>query len=98
MLARQPPAESPSPGATLPGVRFKETVDGLKLEDVVTGSASDRAGLKTGDVIVGVDGHEIRDRASLMPLLATHKAGDELSFRIRRNGKYLDVTVTLARR
>jgi hypothetical protein len=98
MLARKSPSMLTGPGGPYLGVHFGEAVDGLKVAMVVPTSGAFKAGIKTGDVIVGIDGHEIRDYASFAPLLAEHKSTDEVTLKIRRDGKYLEVPVVLGQR
>lgn len=62
---------------------------------VVSGSPADRAGMKEGDVIEAVNGTSIDDSHSLTALLDQHAVGDTVSLRVLRNGKQLNVQVTL---
>lgn len=62
---------------------------------VVSGSPADQAGLKEGDVIEAVNGASIDDSHSLTALLDQHSVGDSISLRVLRNGKQLNIQVTL---
>jgi serine protease Do len=53
----------------------------------------ERAGLKAGDVIVAVDGHDVADRRSLYRLLWTHRPGEQVTLRIVRGKDERTVTV-----
>jgi len=56
------------------------------------------AGLKTGDVIVGVDDRDVRDPASLMAAVSAHKGGDAVNLKVRRGTAYSSISVKLANR
>jgi hypothetical protein len=98
MLERKAPPMTSTPGGAYLGCHFAQAVDGLLVSMVLPNSAASKAGLKNGDVIIGVDDHEVRDYASLSPVLAAHKVGDEVKLKVRREGKYIDVPVVLGQR
>jgi len=53
--------------------------------------------LKTGDLIVGVDGHPILRREELRARIAAHRPGDLVALRIVRDGKQMSIaTKTVA--
>ena len=69
---------------------------GVLVESVFTNVPAAKV-LRQGDVIVGVDGHDILTRPELRARLAKHKPGDGVSLRIMRSGKALVVsTKTIA--
>jgi serine protease Do len=75
----------------------------IQIGEVVPGTAADKAGLKSGDIIVQVDGKPLErgDEASELPgifrrRLLRHKVGDEITFSLLRDSKPLDIKVTLA--
>jgi len=47
--------------------------------------------LKTGDLILGVDGHPILRREELRARIAAHRPGDLVALRIVRNGKQMSI-------
>jgi Lon-like protease len=53
--------------------------------------------LRANDEILQVDGKSINGGAALRALITAHKAGDPVTFRITRDGKSSDVTVTTAK-
>jgi tetratricopeptide (TPR) repeat protein len=98
------PTSSGVDGAVI-GARLGDAVDGLAVEEVVAGGPADKAGLKSGDLIVGlgdarlVGGFaQVRDYESFVPMIIQFKPGDEVRLRLRRGGKYMELPVTLARR
>lgn len=77
------------------GIGSKPTVDGLEILRVVKGSGAFKAGLKKGDVMVGIDGKRIIDRSDLLKITRAAKVNQVLKIRIRRDGKYIVVPVKL---
>ena len=67
-------------------------------DSVAVGSPADRAGLRSGDVITKIDGHEIRTFDDLSGTITAHKPGDTIQLEIVRAGKTITVSVTLASR
>ncbi len=62
---------------------------------VQIGSPADKAGLKEGDVILKINNDEIKANQSLSSVLNRYQPGDEVSLRVLRNGKEMDVKVKL---
>ena len=54
-----------------------------------------RAGLKSGDVIVQVDKHEVNDVASLGDVLLSKEPGDVVLVQVHRGNQQLTVNVEL---
>ncbi len=69
-----------------------------RLESVVTGSPAARAGLRTGDVVVEVDGKAIETGDELREAIDAKKPGDELELKVQRGNDERDVTVELGTR
>ncbi|HET6568311.1 MAG TPA: Do family serine endopeptidase [Rhodothermales bacterium] len=67
------------------------------VADVVDGSAADKAGLKAGDVIVALDGHELTNYLEVAQVIGAKRPGDKLQVRVNREGNVKDFTVTLGR-
>jgi len=69
---------------------------GVVLKSVFPGGPVANAGLKTGDVILTVDGVEVDDMQGLNYRTATHKSGEVVKLHVSSGGKQRDVNVTLA--
>jgi serine protease Do len=69
---------------------------GVLIKSVYPGGPAAQAGLKTGDVVLAVDGVGIDDMQALNYRIATHKAGDAPTMKISSNGQARDVTVKLS--
>ena len=70
-------------------------VQGIYVKSIDEFSAAEKAGVKIGDVIVGADGKEIKTMEELNNIKNSHQIGDTLTLKVNRNGKELDLTVTL---
>ena len=68
---------------------------GLYITGTANGSGAERAGLKAYDRIVSADGNEINSQSDLTKVLRDKNVGDTISLTIERNGKQMDVQVTL---
>jgi Peptidase family M28/PDZ domain len=71
---------------------------GVKLSGVTPGSPADKAGVRTGDIIVGMGAHEVADLQGLTDALRAHKPGDTVPLRVIRDGNPLALEVTLGTR
>jgi membrane-associated protease RseP (regulator of RpoE activity) len=80
------------------GIKFGEAVDGLKVDGVLPRGPAEVAGIKGGDLLVGIGDAAVRDYDSLVPLLLQFKAGDKVTVKVRREGKYLELPLVLAKR
>ena len=75
--------------------QFNVNAYGVYVVDVVQGGPADKAGLKTGDRIVSIDGTEIAQKDDLGTLIQQHTAGDTLSITVARDGQMQTVSLTL---
>ena len=69
---------------------------GALVTQVVEGSAADRAGIRTGDVITMVNGHAVKSNSELRNTIGLLSVGDRLEIGLLRDGKPLHVTAQLA--
>ena len=79
-------------GVTRAGARITSSSTG---NAVVKGGPADKAGLKSGDTIVAFDGHAVNSTASLLGFVRAAALGDKATLTIVRDGKTMDVDVTL---
>ncbi len=71
------------------------TDTGVYVDRVVRGSPAEEAGLRSGDVIVEVDGHTIDYYAQLFDILLDYYPGDTVEVAFERNGERMSEEVTL---
>lgn len=74
------------------------SADGALVQDVTPGSPGARAGLRTYDVIVAVDGKAIDDNDALIQIIAAREPGSRATVQVVRDGRALNLTVKLAER
>jgi len=68
---------------------------GVYIREVTPGGAADLAGLKSGDIIIAIDGKTITDNDELNTETAKHKAGDSITVTVTRNREDIDFTLIL---
>jgi serine protease Do len=72
-----------------------ESPDGALVRSVDRGSAADKAGLKSGDVIRKVNGQPVIGGGDLSGIVSVAKPGDKLVLDVWRDGHSLQVNATL---
>lgn len=68
---------------------------GALVSSVFPNSPAEKGGLKSGDVIRGINGKEIGESHELPSLVAREPVGSKITLRVLRNGKEQDIGVTL---
>jgi Do/DeqQ family serine protease len=69
---------------------------GALINDVIKGSPADKAGIQQGDVITALNGAEVKDPSHLQRLVAETGIGKSAKITIFRDGKALELNMTLA--
>jgi serine protease Do len=72
-----------------------EGAKGALVAEVVPGGAADRAGMKSGDVIVSVDGAPVRSSEDLPRIVARHAPGSHAKVEVQRAGKRQTIDIAL---
>ncbi len=68
---------------------------GVYVQEVVPGSAADKAGIQTGDRLVSMDGEEIGTLSELSGQLRTKEVGQDVQVEVVRGSEKLTLTVSL---
>jgi sigma-B regulation protein RsbU (phosphoserine phosphatase) len=69
---------------------------GILIRDLVPGGAAEQAGLRPGDVILGI-GHRMLNRATEAPSeLRRHKIGESVAYLVRRGDRVFETQVVLS--
>jgi putative serine protease PepD len=71
---------------------------GVPVAEVVDGSPADNGGLQAGDRIIRAGGDEVDSIAEVRSAVSSRSPGDELEFKVTRNGDTESITVTLGER
>lgn len=90
----QDDADNATPHAFL-GVITDKADEGVKINEVVKGTAAEKAGLLKGDVITKLDDKSISSPDDLMDAVKSHKSGDEVKLYYLRDNKKKDAKVKL---
>lgn len=80
-------------GATRTGAKITSSQNASN--GVVEGSPAAKAGLKANDVIIGYNGNAVNSVASLLGYVRASSMGETVTLTIVRDGKSMDVQVTL---
>jgi hypothetical protein len=77
---------------------YSESSSGMKISGVRANGAAEKAGLKSGDVIVGLAGKKILSIYDYMGILGELKAGDEVNVDVVRDGTPMTFKATMEKR
>jgi S1-C subfamily serine protease len=77
-------------GSTMP-----EGMGSAVIGIVKKGSAAEAAGIKVGDTVQRFEGQTVSNFKALTLMIGKHRAGDEVSLEVLRDGKPLDFKVKL---
>ena len=84
-------AVAPAPVSPVWRSRLGGRSTGLRVASVVAGGPADRAGLRTGDLLLTADGHEVATAQDLQRLMFADAIGRRLAITVMRNGALVDV-------
>jgi serine protease Do len=78
------------------GATFNDEKDGtVTVTFVKPFSAADEAGLAAGDIVLKVDGAEVKSRKTILDRVHGKKPGDTLVLTVRREGEEREIEITL---
>jgi Do/DeqQ family serine protease len=69
---------------------------GALVNDVLPGGPAEKAGIRQGDVIIALNGNEVKDSSHLQRQVAEAGIGKTSKITIFRDGKMLELNITLA--
>lgn len=69
--------------------------EGVLIVQVMPNSPAAKAGLRSGDIIQGVEGEKIKDSAQVQKIVASRKVGSDLVLNLKRDNKPVEVAITL---
>lgn len=87
-----------SVNSTLVKEKDLAVTEGAYISGFADNSAAKEAGIKEGDVVTSIDGHDIRSSTSLIEYIGRHRPGDKIDITVNRNGKEYSYPVTLKSR
>lgn len=77
---------------------YSEDVKGLRLSGVREGSPAQKAGLRSGDVIIRFGNYPVGDIYDYMDALGRYKPGDTVTVVVVRDGEEMEFTLTIEAR
>ncbi|NOT41119.1 MAG: PDZ domain-containing protein, partial [Alphaproteobacteria bacterium] len=72
--------------------------NGAIVAEVIDGSPAKKAGFKQGDVVLKMNGTQVKDNRDLTRRVGALRAGETASFIVWRDSKEMTITVTIAKR
>jgi len=75
-----------------------DSATGALVSQVFEGHPADEAGLRAGDVILGINGQDVEDSSDLLRKIAAIKPGESITLKIWRRNKTRTLTATLGER
>ena len=71
---------------------------GTLITEVFSGTPADQAGMKSGDVLIAVDGKPVTDSAGMLTLISAIAPGANATLRVIRAQKEVELKVTVGKR
>ena len=71
---------------------------GTLIAGVQRGSPADQGQIKPGDILLSVGNEPIKDPQSMLSLIAAHKPGEMVAFKLQRKGKLTEVSLRIGKR
>jgi len=72
--------------------------EGAIIAGLVRGGPADRAGVKSGDILISVEGQSVRDTPSMLNLIAQLEPGRTAKLLFLRDGRELELPILIGRR
>ena len=66
---------------------------GVRVDGVTAGKPAEKAGIKTGDVILKLGDYSVKDMQGYMQALANFKKGDKPKARVKRGTEEMEIEV-----
>ncbi|PHN07245.1 PDZ domain-containing protein [Flavilitoribacter nigricans] len=76
----------------------EEDVDGVRIGEVIEGSAAAEAGLKEGDILKAIDGRQLEDFNDLVDFMKDAEIGQKVNLSYERDGQLNTAEATLQER
>jgi serine protease Do len=86
------PSDQPD---TIAAIKASGASEGVFVDEVTPGGPSEKAGLKAGDVIVGINGKPVHTGDSLVDTVTATPVGDTVNIAVLRDGKHQNYKVVV---
>ena len=81
----------------LPDSLIRQLPPTVSVFEVAKGGASDRAGMKAGDLILSINNHSFKDMFDADRIMRTGRTGKSIVYEVLRRNEKIQLNVTLAR-
>ena len=93
---KQPQSQRRASLGTMPDFAFEGP--GVRVQQVMAGSAAEKAGVLAGDVLVAFDGEPVTDLRTYSGLLKARAPGDEVEVTVLRGEEEVSLRAVLGKR
>lgn len=76
-------------------IQSTRSINGAKIVAVGTGTAAEKYGLQTGDIIIRANGETVSSVSGLKTILSEFRSGDKINMTVSRNGSQTNITLVL---
>ena len=76
--------------------KYYNIPQGIYVQSVENFSPAEKAGFKIGDVIIQIDGQDVKNMDELNEIKFKHNIGDTITLKIIRDGQEMELSLTLA--
>jgi Do/DeqQ family serine protease len=73
-------------------------IKGVFVAEVTENGSARAAGIRSGDIIMSIEGVEVNSTSELLEIVGQHRPGDKIGVAVKRNNKDLNFDVTLKNR
>jgi hypothetical protein len=80
----------------MPDYNVDSKIVGVRIAGTSPDAPAEKAGLKEGDIIKGIDADKIESLGDYMTVLSKHKPGDVIKIHVERDKQPLELSATLA--
>lgn len=80
---------------TAEALGIDDDVEGALVQEVVSESAAETAGIQVSDIIIAVDGEPVTSAADLRTTIGLRRSGDKVRIKLIRDGKKRTISATL---
>ena len=72
--------------------------EGAIIAGVIRGGPADRAGVRVGDILIGIEGRPVSDTASMLNQIAQLSPGSSARFQFLRDAKQVEISIRIGKR
>jgi S1-C subfamily serine protease len=76
-------------------VESNSDVKGVHIKSVTAGYPAEKAGIRSGDIIIEFNGKKVETQFQLLAQILRHNVGDSVELSVYRSGNYLKISLML---